>query len=36
MKKNLKKVKKRLDLHRFLFVYLGEMRNETNKKRSQI
>ena len=29
-------MKKKLDLYRFLFVYLGEMRNETNKKRSQI
>ena len=32
MKKSLKKVKKALDLYRFLCVYLGEMRNETNKK----
>ena len=27
-------MKKKLDLYRFLCVYLGEMRDETNKKRS--
>ncbi len=27
-------MKKKLDLYRFLVLYLGEMRDETNKKRS--